>query len=104
MSAIILSPEEAKKWNAGVKRRMSLGEPQAPSARYGVDADHFYVGKRKVKIQFPPSVDHDRVRAILDRHPPSRSSLASVSTALAKVGAAFVPWRGGEPGHWRVYK
>jgi hypothetical protein len=63
-----------------------------------------YDGDLNVKVRRPDSVSWNRVQAVLDRNHPLKASLDQVSRALAKLGASFVPWDGGEPGYSRAYK
>jgi hypothetical protein len=61
--------------------------------RFGVDASD-------MKITWPYGrTTWEAVNAILDRHPPTRSSLAEVTRDLASVGASFEAWGDGTPGH-----
>lgn len=64
----------------------------------------FYVGDANVKVRYPTRTSWSRVQGILDKHAPSRFSLKSVSDALAKVGASFVPWEDKKPGYHGVYR
>ena len=52
-----------------------------------------------VHVRFPSNVKKSRTQAIIDKHPSPQYSLAQVGAALAKVGAAFVPWSDGTAGY-----
>jgi hypothetical protein len=63
----------------------------------------FKVGEHELRVQFPAGVSEKRVQGILNRAPPGKSKLTTVTRALAKVGAAFVPWDDGKPGDGGAY-
>jgi cell division septation protein DedD len=56
----------------------------------------FKAGAHHVRVHYPEGVSQKRVQGVLNRHPPEKTKLATITKALKRIGASFVPWEGAE--------
>jgi hypothetical protein len=63
----------------------------------------FRAGEHQLQIQHPAGVKAKRIETVLKRHPPGTTRLETVTRALAKLGASFVPFESGSPGDSGAY-
>ena len=63
----------------------------------------FRAGEHQLRIQYPAGVKAKRIETVLKRLTPGKTRLETVTRALAKLGASFVPFESGSPGDSGAY-